>query len=299
MPSAAHEAMVQRLVASGIRTPESAPHSDEFENIRLAEVQVAPNVPALLRVEQRRYGSAECLDVWRRGNESSPTIVFFHGGGYIWSSPWTHLTLVDGLLKATNGRCTSVHYRRAPEHPFPAAVDDAVAAYRGLIGTGLDPAKTLLAGESAGGGLALATLIALRDAGDPMPAGAFCFSPWTDLTVSGMSAHSVDDPVVSGNALRMMASLYLGDTDPTAPLASPLFGELAGLPPLLVQVGTREALLDDSRRFVKKAQDAGVDVEFIEHVDVIHMWVVFGSEIPESVSAFDSAGSFVRRVIGS
>jgi epsilon-lactone hydrolase len=221
------------------------------------------------------------------------TVVYFHGGGYIWMTPHSHLRVLVAISRVTGARCVGVHYRRAPEHPFPAAVDDAVAAYRWLLDQGSAAGSIAFAGDSAGGGLLLAALVALRDQGIALPAAAVSFSPWTDLTVSGPSAALADDPVVSGNALRMMADAYLGGSDPTSALASPLYADLGGLPPLQIQVGSREALLDDARRFAERARQAGVDVTYVEHPGVIHMWIVFGPEIPESRVAFSLLASFL------
>jgi monoterpene epsilon-lactone hydrolase len=139
-------------------------------------------------------------------------VVYFHGGGYLWMTSQTYLPVLVAVSRATGTRCIGVHYRRAPEHRFPAAVDDAVTAYRWLLEQGNDPSRVAFVGDSAGGGLLLAGLIALRHQGVALPAAAVCFSPWTDLTVSGPSADSTDDPVVSGVALRMMATAYLGGT---------------------------------------------------------------------------------------
>jgi acetyl esterase/lipase len=294
MPSEAHDALVAALVASGVRTDEAPPPPEAIAAARAADSQNR-EVPPGLHVQEGDADGVACLRVTREAARGDTTILFFHGGGYIWMTPWTHLPLVGAMLGVTGGTCLSVDYRRAPEHPFPAAVEDAVRAYRWLLASGVDPATLVLAGESAGGGLVAATLLALRDAGEPMPAGGVCISPWTDLAVTGRTADAIDDPIVSGDALRMMASLYLGDAPATTPTASPLYGDLTGLPPLLVQVGTREALLDDARRFADRARDAGVDVTYVEHLDVIHMWVVFGPDIPEAIDAFRRIGAFVER----
>jgi epsilon-lactone hydrolase len=221
------------------------------------------------------------------------TVVYFHGGGYLWMTPQTHLPVLVAISRATGAQCVGVHYRRGPEHPFPAALDDAVMAYRWLLEQGRAAKSIAFAGDSAGGGLLLATLVALRDEGVELPAAAVSFSPWTDLTVSGPSAESADDPVVSADALRMMAKAYLGGSDPTSALASPLYADLAGLPPLQIQVGSRECLLSDARRFVDRARQHGVDVTYVEHPDVIHMWIVFAPTIPESEAAFFLLASFM------
>jgi acetyl esterase/lipase len=230
--------------------------------------------------------------------ESVGTIVFVHGGGYIWMTARTHLGVAAGFVRASGCRCVSVDYRRAPEHPYPAPVQDLVAVYRDLLATGVRADQIAFAGDSAGGGLVVAGLVALRDAGDALPAAGVSISPWTDLAVTGASADAADDPIVSGAGLRMMASLYLDGASPTSPTASPLYADLRGLPPLLVQVGTREALLDDARRLVERARDASVDVTLHEYADVVHMWVVIGPDIPESLDAFREAGRFVRDHLG-
>jgi epsilon-lactone hydrolase len=187
-------------------------------------------------------------------------------------------------------------YRRAPEFPFPAAVDDAVAVFRALLDDGVRNTDIVFAGDSAGGGLALACMLAARRTGLPAPAAGILFSPWTDLAVEGPSTDAADDPVVNGAGLRAMAGAYLNGGDPREPLASPLYAsddELASLPPLLVQVGTRESLLDDSRRFVIRAKAGGARVDYVEHPDVIHMWMVMAPDLPESRQAFDAAADFL------
>jgi acetyl esterase/lipase len=199
-----------------------------------------------------------------------------------------------GLVRASGCRCVSVDYRRSPEHPYPAPVEDLTAVYRAVLAGGESAGRIAFAGDSAGGGLVLAGLVALRDAGDALPAAGVSISPWTDLAVTGPSADTVDDPIVSGAGLRMMADVYLDGADPQSPTASPLYADLGGLPPVLVQVGTREALLDDARRVAERARDAGVDVTLHEFDGVVHMWVVMGPDLPESLEAFAEAGAFVR-----
>ena len=299
MPSTQHEELVAGLVAVGMATPETAPTAEELAASRAGEASLAPAAPADLSLEDVDAGGVPALWVRPADPRDDVVLVYLHGGGYIWMTARTHLPSIGGLVRATGAACLAVDYRRAPEDPYPAAVDDAVAAYRWLLSTGVPARRIVLTGDSAGAGLAIAALVALRDAGVELPAGAVCFSPWTDLTVSGASADTADDPVVSGPALRMMASLYLGDADPTSPTASPLHADLAGLPPIQIHVGTRESLLDDSRRFTRRAVEAGVACELVEHDGVIHMWIVFDPTLPESVAAFDAAGSFVDGVLGA
>jgi epsilon-lactone hydrolase len=291
--SVEHEQLVTRVVEGGLRTPEELPSDDVFVAMRDAE-ESAPLTPvdgfALSIVDA---DGVSLLSVTLEDQVPVRTVVYFHGGGYLWMTPTTHLPVLVAISRATGARVVGVHYRRAPEYPFPVAIDDAVTAYRWLLDQGNAPETIAFVGDSAGGGLVLAALVALRDQGIELPAAAVCFSPWTDLAVTGPSADSADDPVVSGAALRMMARAYLGGSDPTSALASPLYADPTGLPPLQIQVGSRESLLDDARRFADRARQAGVDVTYVEHPGVIHMWIVFGPEIPESTAAFSLLGSFL------
>jgi len=294
VPSTAHEELVAQIIATGQRTPETAPTPEVMAAARASEQQTNPPAPDDLRVEDATVGGVPCIVVSPSTGEPRGTIVFVHGGGYIWMTARTHLLVAAALVRASGCRCVSVDYRRAPEHPYPAPVDDLVAVYRSLLDDGVPADSITFAGDSAGGGLVVGGLVALRDAATALPAAAVSVSPWTDLTVTGASADTADDPIVSGAALRMMASTYLDGADPTSPTASPLYADLTGLPPLLVQVGTREALLDDARRLVERADRAGVDVTLHEFIDVVHMWVVFGPDLPESLEAYREAGAFIR-----
>ena len=293
MPSIEHEEMVARIVASGMRTPEEADPAliTAMRDLELAAPR--PDIPDV-RVAGVDRSGVPCLEVTPVAGDSFGTVVYVHGGGYIWMRAATHLAVAAAFVRATGCRCVSVDYRRAPEHPFPAPVEDLVTVYRSLLDAGTSPGAIAFAGDSAGGGLVIAGLVALRDAGVPLPAAGVSISPWSDLEVTGPSADTVDDPVVSGNALRMMAGIYLAGADPRSPTASPLHADLTGLPPLLVQVGTREALLDDARRVAARARAARVDVTLTEYEDVIHMWVVSGPDIPESLAAYREAGDFVK-----
>ena len=284
---------MRSVVDGGLRTPEELPSEEVFRAMRRAEGS-GPLTPVEgFALSVTEANGVPLLVVTPEDHVPESTVVYFHGGGYLWMTPQTHLPVLVAISRATGAQCVGVHYRRGPEHPFPAALDDAVMAYRWLLEQGRAAKSIAFAGDSAGGGLLLATLVALRDEGVELPAAAVSFSPWTDLTVSGPSAESADDPVVSGDALRMMAKAYLGGSDPTSALASPLYADLAGLPPLQIQVGSRECLLSDARRFVDRARQHGVDVTYVEHPDVIHMWIVFAPTIPESEAAFSLLASFM------
>ncbi len=282
-----------RIVEGGFRTPEELPSEETFRVMREAETSspLPPTDGFALTTTQAE--GVPLLWVTPQDHRPVRTVVYFHGGGYLWMTPHSHLPVLVAVSRATGARCVGVHYRRAPEHRFPAAVEDAVTAYRWLLDQGEAPDTIAFVGDSAGGGLVLAALVALRDRGIELPAAAVCFSPWTDLAVRGPSADVADDPVVSGAALRMMARAYLGGSDPTSPLASPLYADLTGLPPLQIQVGSRESLLSDARRLADRARLAGVDVTYVEHPGVIHMWIVFDPDIPESKAAFSLLGSFL------
>ncbi len=222
-------------------------------------------------------------------------VVYLHGGGYATGTLDSARSLFSHLARATRASLLAVDYRLAPEHPFPAAVDDAVAAYRFAISSGHPPEAIALCGDSSGGGLALASLVALRDLGEPLPRTAICLSPWTDLTLSGPSlqANRDTDPMVSATTLALMADAYLGAIDRRTPTASPLFADLVGLPPLLIQVGSGELLLDDTTRFAERAEAAGVDVELELWDDVFHVWHSFADLLPEARDAIARIGTWV------
>lgn len=228
---------------------------------------------------------------------AGPTVLYCHGGGYYFCSPRTHRSIVFGLATRANASIFSLEYRLAPEHRFPAALDDAIAAYRQLLVNGTAPESIVIAGDSAGGGLALATLVALRDAGDPLPAGGLLFSPWTDLAATGASLSTNDsaDPMFCGAALKRAAKVYLGDASATNPYASPVYADLHGLPPLFLMAGSTEVLLDDSQRVADNARAAGVDCELEVWKKMPHVWPMFAPFIPEANRALDRAAAFVRR----
>lgn len=265
----------------------------------------SPRVPPGWRLRERVGPDAAPLrGEWieraegARALNTGPTVLYCHGGGYYFCSPRTHRSLVFGLATRANAAVFSLDYRLAPEHRFPAALDDATAAYRRLIADGIAPESIVIAGDSAGGGLALATLVALRDAGDPMPAGGLLFSPWTDLAATGASIRTNDglDPMFSGPAIALAAKVYLGDTPATHPYASPVYADLQGLPPLFIMAGSTEVLLDDSQRVADNARAAGVDCELEVWKKMPHVWPIFAPFIPEGNRALERAATFVRRV---
>ena len=230
-------------------------------------------------------------------SDSSRVVLYFHGGGYTIGSIASYRSYTGRVARASRARLLSVGYRLAPEHPFPAAVEDAVAAYRWLLDQGIPPSRIAAVGDSAGGGLALSMAIALRDAGVPGPATIVAVGPSTDLAKEGASikerAHL--DPIVNHESSMAHALRYVGaNGDLKHPLASPLYADLHGLPPLLILVGTHEALFDDSSRFAAKAQQAGVEVQFDVWEEMIHVWPFFADILPEGRQAIDSMGAYIR-----
>jgi len=237
---------------------------------------------------------------WTRVPESDDTAVLFylHGGGYIMGSPAGYRDFVAQICRAARVRALSVDYRLAPEHPFPAAIEDAVQGYRWLLARHVVPSRIVIAGDSAGGGLTLSTLLALKENGIPLPAAAICLSPSTDLarTASSITTKAAEDVFLTRELLDVCFDNYLGPGgDPRNPLASPLYADLTGLPPLLIMVGTAEILLDDSTRLAGKAKESGVEVELQVAEGMIHVWSFFASVIPEGKQGVETIGAFIRK----
>jgi acetyl esterase/lipase len=223
-------------------------------------------------------------------------ILYLHGGGYVLGSVNTHREMIIRLSRAASARVLALNYRLAPEHPFPAAVEDATAAYRWLVSQGVKPNRVVVAGDSAGGGLTVAALVAIRDAKMPVPAAGVCLSPWVDLEGIGesMTTKAKVDPMVQKEGLLGMAQLYLNGKDPRTPLAAPLYADLRGLPPLLIHVGEAETLLDDSTRIAEKAKAAGVKVDLEVWPEMVHVWQLFAPILPEGQQAVEEIGQFIR-----
>jgi epsilon-lactone hydrolase len=229
------------------------------------------------------------------GAREDRVLLYFHGGAYHIGSPATIRHLVGLLSAAIKARALSVDYRLAPEHPFPAAVEDAVAAYRWLLASGIDPALIAIGGDSSGGGLALGTLVALRDAGEAMPAAAVLLSPVTDLALTGDSLRTRAgvDVMLKPEGILEAADLYLAGADPRHPYASPLYADLRDLPPLLIHVGDAEMLLDDSTRLAAKATEVGVEVSLEIWDEMPHVFPAFAGLLPEADKAIEHIGSWL------
>jgi acetyl esterase/lipase len=230
------------------------------------------------------------------GAADDRVILYLHGGGYVLGSVNTHREMIIRLSKAASARVLALNYRLAPENPFPAAVEDATAAYRWLLSQNVKPNRVVVAGDSAGGGLTVATLVSIRDAKLPVPAAGVCLSPWVDMEGIGasMSTKAKVDPMVQKEGLLGMAALYLNGKDPRSPLAAPLYADLKGLPPLLIHVGETETLLDDSTRIAERAKAAGVKVSLEVWPEMVHVWHLFAPVLPEGQRAIEGIGKFVR-----
>jgi acetyl esterase/lipase len=275
--------------------------SDEPDEVRAVFDGLLDSFPVddALVFDERTIGGIP--GIWLDAIDASAGVtLYLHGGAYVVGTAAGYRGLASGLARAGGTALFSIDYRRAPEAPFPAAVDDAVAAYRGLLQIGFDAARIAIVGDSAGGGLAVSLLLALREQGVDLPAAAALLSPWTDLTLTGDSISdkadvddSLDEP-----GLRISAERYLAGRDSRTPLASPLFADLTGLPPLLVEVGSSEILLDDSTRLAAKAGAAEVDVTLHVWPRLVHDWSLFSFMLSEGADVVREVGAFLQARLG-
>jgi epsilon-lactone hydrolase len=243
-------------------------------------------------------GSVDGAWIFPPNAPEDKAILYFHGGGFRIGSVFSHRDLIARIAVASGCRVLAINYRLAPEHRFPAALDDVLAAYGWMLDRGLKSDNVAFAGDSAGGNLVLAAMLALRERGLPLPVSAVLMSPWTDLAATGISyvSRAEADPIHQRPMILALAKNYLGGQgDPCDPLVSPLYGDLAGLPPLLIQVGDRETVLDDSVMFADKARAAGIDVNLEVWDGMIHVFQMFGAELPEAHRAIESIAGFLAR----
>lgn len=235
------------------------------------------------------------------GCADDSVLLYLHGGGYVFGGPNSHRDLVWRLAKGTGLKALLVDYRLAPEHPFPAAVDDATASYRWLLDQGIDPDRIAIAGDSAGGGLAAALMVNLKNLGVALPRAAVFISPWADLTMGGksMQTNAKADAMLSPEAMDKFAAHYLGDTNPKAPLASPVFADLSGFPPVLVVVGSTEILLSDSETLVEKINATGGNARLTVWPKMFHVFPLMAARIPEGKQAVSDISAFLCDHLGT
>lgn len=257
-------------------------------------------VPAGIRTRTAALGDRPAMLVEPTDTPKGGTILYFHGGSYVVGSPATAMSLTGNLVIKTGSRAFSLDYRLAPEYPFPAAIEDGLSAYRALLDSGEDPSAIVFAGDSAGGGLTVTTCLAARNAGLPMPAAIVAFSPGLDMTRTGesMDTKAGIDPFFTREGLEHTGTMYLAGRDPHQPMLSPAtLADLTGFPPMLLQTGTNEILLDDSTRMATRAREAGVDVILDITADVPHVFQAFAGVLDEADEALDRAALFLSQRI--
>jgi len=272
-----------------------------FRERMMASANMMPKVPHNVSVVPVAMGGVPCEWITNDGTDQDRVLMYLHGGGYVFGGLDSHRDIGWRLAEASRMRVLLVDYRLAPEHPFPAALEDVTACYRALMEQGFRPSHVAIGGDSAGGGLAVATMVNLKNLGLSLPNGCILLSPWTDLSASGdsIAQNAAADPMISGNALEKMAAFYLGERDRRAPLASPLFADLTGLPPTLIHVGSTEMLLSDSQRLADKLREAGGEVLLDVWPKMPHVFQVFASRIPEGKRAIAQLGEFLTNRTGA
>jgi len=261
----------------------------------LREAVSALPLPADVTVTAAALGDVRTAEITVDGIEPRHVVLYFHGGVYVIGDAFLAADLASQVGRRTQAKVISVDYRLAPEHPYPAAVDDALAAYEALLDNGIAPSEIAFAGESAGGGLAVATLVNARDHGLPLPAATLVMSPYVDLTLAGttMETRGEDDPLLSREALQARVIDYTSGQDAALDLISPVFADLSGLPPLIIQAGTHEVLLDDAVRLARQAAEADVEVTLDITPGVPHVFQAYHPILDEAAAALDRAGQFL------
>ncbi len=281
------------LIKARLNTPRRT-----LEDDRRAYETMMESMPIENDIDIDRIGAGGVPAAWisAPGVGKDRVMLYVHGGGYVIGSLRSHGSMLAHISRATGFRVLGLEYRLAPENPFPAPVEDTLAAYRWLIDNGYDPQNIVLGGDSAGGGLVVAAMVAMRYLGEPMPAAGVCISPWVDMQASGQSftTNATSDPSVTRDRILLIAAMYMAGKDPKAPLASPIHADLQGLPQLLIQVGSIETLLDDANAIAERAKAAGVKVELQVWDDMPHVWHHFASILPEGQQAIQCIDAFLK-----
>jgi monoterpene epsilon-lactone hydrolase len=296
MASQEYEAFAARMAAAPVPPP---PADLQELRDRIEAAQGALPLAEGTHATEVDAGGVLCVLCERDdGSADDPLLVYFHGGGYRLCSARAYRSYGSRLAAATRTRVLVVDYRLAPEHPFPAAVDDALTVYRWVLAQGNDPGNVVIGGDSAGGGLTAALLLSARDAGLPQPAGGVLLSAWADLRneAESFTTNAETDRMFGKETADLAAGLYLGDQDRTHPLASPALADWTGLAPVLIHVSAAEALRDDSAAVATAARAAGVAVEHEEYTDMPHVWQLHYPAFPEAVDSVDKVGAFIASV---
>ncbi len=256
--------------------------------------------PADVRIERVRAGGVEAEWTSTPDARADTVVLYVHGGGYVFGSLDSHRHMIAEIGRAARARTLALHYRLAPEHPFPAPVEDTLTAYRFLLDRGVPARQIAIAGDSAGGGLTVAAMVAIRDAGLPQPACGWAISPWVDMEAVGQSVadNAARDPSVQKDLLLEIARTYLNGADPRSPAAAPIYADLRGIAPLLIQVGSVETLLDDAMRLARVAGLADVTVDLQVWPEMIHVWHLFHPELSAGRRAIEAGGAYIRNATG-
>jgi acetyl esterase/lipase len=289
--------LIRGLLKAATKNKSVENHS--VENIRssLDRLTSFAKLPKRVVYEKTNYDAVTCEWAIPSNLKNNGVVLYFHGGAYISGSLDTHRALVGRIANASKTKSLSVQYRLAPEHPFPAGLEDAVKVYRRLLKEGYDDKKMVIAGDSAGGGLAIALLLKLRDENITMPAAAVCMSPWLDLECTGDSGWKMkkQDPMLKFEFGKVYAAYYAPDQDLKNPYISPYYADPKGLPPIFIQVSDSELIMDDSIRFEKKAKAAGVEIEVEVWHKMVHVWQAFSPILPEATKAIKKLGAYIEQ----
>ena len=287
-------AAIRTLIASRPRATEVPQMRKDYDARGLAY-----GLPSDVKVEKVSANGVPSEWTSTPGADANKVILFLHGGGYVIGSLDSHRHLVAEAGRAAGTRTLAIDYRMAPEHPFPAAVEDTVAAYRFLLASGIAARNIVIAGDSAGGGLVVGGILAIRDVGLPLPGCAWCISPWVDMEALGASFtdRAATDPTVQGPTIKFMAETYMAGGNPRHPHAAPIYGDLRGLPPMLIQVGACETLLDDSIQLARVAGMADVPVDLQIWPEMIHVWHSYHPILSAGKRAIAAGGSFIRSTL--
>lgn len=285
-------------IRSYLTERKNAPPLPTLQEARASYEEMASKIPLFpnTEIEKIEINGIKAEWVIAPNIDKSHVVLYLHGGAYVLGSPNTHRALASRISASTKAKVLLLDYRLAPEHPFPSAIEDSCSAYRWLIQQGFSNNNIFICGDSAGGGLTLATVISLRDAQETLPKRIALISPWTDLAATGESLTTLSelDPWLEAKELTDLALLYLAGSDAKNPLASPLFANLEALPDMLIQVGSDEILLDDSTRLAKLAKASGVDVTLEVWEGMWHVWHAFADKLVEGQEAIDNIGKFFR-----